>query len=137
MKKKKVVVNQPTESELNGNKVIEKQRSPQDDISDDTISIKRKRVSNILIYEITEEHFESLIKGNEESNCLNFAVGLISAAISFLIALLTNDYSGKPIIQYFFRAVMIGGFVGGCILLVFWHKGKKKRDKLVNDLRKK
>ena len=125
------IVNQPTESEIEGNKTIERQRPPKDNINDEKIDKKRGRIESLIVYDITVNELDTLTKSSKGSIYLNFAIALLSIAVSFLTALLTNEYADKIITLCVFLIIMIVGFVLGGLLLVLWHREKSSNDDLV------
>lgn len=129
------IVNQPTESEVEGDKTIERQRLPEDNINDEKIDKKRGRIESLIVYDITINELDTLTKSSKGSIYLNFAIALLSIAASFLTALLTNEYSDKIITLCVFLIIMIVGFVLGGLLLVLWYKEKSSNDNLITEIK--
>jgi hypothetical protein len=82
-------------------------------------AVRRARIERLNIYEVSEEELELLERGSPESLFLNFALILLSTAISLLITLLTADISSDRVF-YVFVIFTVIGFIGGAVLLVLW-----------------
>jgi hypothetical protein len=81
--------------------------------------IRRARIGKLTIYEISEAELNALEAGAPSSLLLNFAIFLLSLAISFTTTLITLDVpTGK--IYVFFLTSAIVGFVASVILFLLW-----------------
>lgn len=78
-------------------------------------AIRRVRIQQLTIYEISEEELKALEAGSPVSLHLNFAVFLLSVAVSFAIALatttFTNDRAFLTFVLVFIVASVIGLFL--------------------------
>jgi hypothetical protein len=81
--------------------------------------IRRARIGKLTIYEISEAELNALEAGSPSSLLLNFAIFLLSIAISFMTTLVTLDVpAGKTFV--FFLTTTIVGFVGSAVLFLLW-----------------
>lgn len=84
-------------------------------------AIRRGRIEQLTIYEITEAELEKLEHGTPASLLLNFAIFLLSLAASFLVALLTTTISSTSLFIVFVIVTTIG-FMVGLVLLALWRR---------------
>ena len=56
------------------------------------ISVERGRLDSLMIYDVMESELVLLEKTSDASVWLNFFIGTITTALSFLISLLTVDW---------------------------------------------
>ncbi len=54
-------------------------------------AVRRARIGRLNIYEVSDSELQLLERGSPESLYLNFAIFLLSAALSFLTALFTTE----------------------------------------------
>lgn len=85
--------------------------------------IKRARVDSLNLYEVTDGELELIEKGSPSSIYLNFAVALLSMAVSFLIALLTAKIESLHVFCIFI-IICASGFIFGIILFVLWYRNR-------------
>jgi hypothetical protein len=81
--------------------------------------IRRGRVGSVDLYEITDSELDTLERGSPSSTFLNFAIGLLSVASSFLIALITSTFSSDRVFTVFVVITAVG-FIAGLVLLRLW-----------------
>lgn len=104
--------------------------------SGENIPVRRGKVSSIIIYEVREDELRLIEQGGAAADKLNFAIGLISSAITALIAILSTDIkSGYT--QFFFIALTLFGFILGIYFLVSWNRNKKSVPEVVSEIRKR
>ena len=101
-----------------------------------------KKASELLVYEVNDFQLHLILQSVEASPgsfFLDFAIGCLSAAISFLIALLTVPFSSPhPTSYYVFVIFVINGFLAGIIFFILWLKGFRKRkstEDLINEIK--
>lgn len=82
--------------------------------------IRRGRFDRLTIYEVTETELELLEMGAPNSIYLNFAIGLLSLASSFLICLLTTTIESMKTFTVFVVLAVVGT-ISGIVLLVLWY----------------
>ncbi|MCK9612346.1 MAG: hypothetical protein PHR81_03180 [Bacteroidales bacterium] len=126
---------QSTESEVKEGKVIETTRPSQENLSDEKLKIKRHKFDSLTIYEVSESELEIIEKGSPSSIYLNFAIFLISVAASFLVSLLTSDYTNKQNTFIVFLVITIVGFMIGIFLIILWLRTKNDFDQTIKKIK--
>lgn len=99
-------------------------------------AVRRARIERLDIYEISEVELQVLERGSPESIFLNFAVFLLSTAISFLVAILTTEIQ-SPRIFNVFVIVTAMGFICGIFLLVLWVWYRSSTKTLLEQIRRR
>lgn len=84
-------------------------------------AIRRARLDNLTIYEVSEGELEIIERGSPDSIYLTFSVALLTLAISFLGSLLLTDIKSNAVL-FSFIAIVVVGFVVGGVLLVLWKR---------------
>lgn len=111
-----------TEADIKGGQIVESKRNSTEKKEDEKVKVKRGRMDSVSIYEVGDGELTVLENGSRNSIFLNFSIFLLSTAISFLIALSTTDYTGRPIIFTIFIVITVVGIVIGAFLLFLWLK---------------
>jgi len=124
-----------TESEIKNGKVIETTRAEQENASDEKVKVKRYKFDSLTIYEISESELDTIEKGSPSSIYLNFAIFLLSIAVSFLASLLTNDYTSKLKTFIVFILITIIGFIAGGFLIILWLRTKSDFDQIIKKIK--
>ena len=111
---------------------------PNQEESGEKIDVRRRKISAVTIYDVTESELTILEKGTEASVWLNFFIGSISIAVSFLVALLTVDWGSSITITHIvFICITIIMFLSSIICFVFWKKGKGEHTMTVKTIRER
>lgn len=105
--------------------------------------MRRGAYARLTIYEVEENELELLAQGSPDSLYLNFAIFLLSIAVSFLIALLTlpanqaTGVSGTGSSNRFIVLVVITtiGFIVGLLLLLIWLKKRRSISDIVQRIK--
>jgi hypothetical protein len=118
--------NIPTEAVVKGDQSVESQKPAHDVPYEDKVSVKRGRVDSIVIFEVTENELNIIRNGSETSIYLNFSIFLITVALSFLISLLTADFSKKLLVFTIFCTITTCAFLIGIFLFFLWLKKKDR-----------
>ncbi|WP_044398843.1 hypothetical protein [Lacinutrix sp. Hel_I_90] len=100
-------------------------------IGDKPLRVRRGRVDSVDLFEVKEHELEILENGDTNSIYLNFAIFLLSSAVSCVLAISTANFVSE-LIQYCFLFVTIIGFIGGLFLLILWWRGRKSIKKIVS-----
>ena len=79
-------------------------------------AVRRARIDRLNIYEVSDSELQLLKRGSPESLYLNFAIFLLSAALSFLTALFTTEIPSTRVFNVFVMITIIG-LVLGLLLL--------------------
>jgi len=98
--------------------------------------IRRARIDKLTIYEISDSELDLLEKGMPRSIFLNFAILLLSVAVSFTIALCTSNVPAGKVFTSFL-VVLVIGYVGGFLLLILWLKDYQSASAIVCAIRKR
>ncbi len=86
------------------------------------------------IYPVTEDELKVLEIGSDSSIYLNFAIALITSAISALIAFITvKDLSLKSNAIIF--SIIFIGFIGGILLIILWDRSNKSNNSILKKIR--
>jgi hypothetical protein len=96
--------------------------------------IRRVRIDRLTIFEVSEAELDILQRGSPESLFLNFAVLLLSTAISFSIALATTNIQSTKTFAVFVTLTAIG-YVGGLLLLLLWLWNRQSISQVIRGIR--
>jgi len=96
--------------------------------------LRRGYIDQLTIYEISDSELEILARGSPNSLYLNFSLSLLSAAISFTIALLTTTIPSDRVFAVFV-AVALVGYVIGLLFLLLWYKTRESVSGLVQRIK--
>ena len=133
MKEEKIL--QSTESEIKEGQIVETNKPKKEHISDEKVNVRRGRFDSLCIYDITEGELDTNEKGSPNSLYLNFSIFLLSTAISFLITLITNDYSTRMAVFTIFSIITVVGFILGILLIVMWLRTKNEFDETIKKIK--
>jgi hypothetical protein len=98
--------------------------------------IRRARFERLTIYEVSEAELDILERGSPDSIYLNFAIFLLSVAISLTAALLTATIASNAIFVIFVVCTVVG-YTGGLLLLVVWRKNRSSVSDCMETIRKR
>lgn len=102
--------------------------------SSDHVPINRAKVESIDLYEVTDDELVQLEKGSDGSLFLNLALTLISASVSFFIAISTTTIESDR--QYtLFLIIAVGFLIGAAILTLLWWKSREAVASVVQRIR--
>ena len=96
--------------------------------------ISRGRIKELKLYEISDDELARLEQGSEQSLFLALGIAVLSAAVSFLIALFATTITPDRVF-YVFVIVTVVGFVAGIILIILAWYTRKPISKLVQRIR--
>lgn len=99
-------------------------------------AIRRGRIETLNIYDVSEAELQALERGSSESLFLNFAIFLLSSAISLLVALLTTNIESNRTFIVFVVCTVIA-FTGGSFLLALWGWHRRSRSQLFEQIRRR
>ncbi|MBL0316984.1 MAG: hypothetical protein IPP69_14960 [Flavobacteriales bacterium] len=116
--------NQPVESEVKDGKVIEHFSSNDSNKEGEIIKVKRARYDSLELFDVSENELTTIERGSPSSTYLNFAIFLLSIAISFLTTLLTVDLKENQTLFTVFTVICVLGFMVGLILIGIWYRSK-------------
>lgn len=87
-------------------------------------AIRRARLDQLTIYDVTEAELEILERGSPDSLYLNFAIALLSTAVSFSVTLATTPISVDRTFQVFLVLTVVG-YVAATVLLSLWFRTRQ------------
>lgn len=99
------------------------------------ISVERGRLDTLMIYDVMESELVLLEKTSDASVWLNFFIGTITTALSFLISLLTVDWEKIESLKIIFICVVVIMGLASLICFVFWIRGRGERNKTITTIR--
>jgi hypothetical protein len=98
--------------------------------------IRRARFDKLTIYEVAESELVILEKGSPDSIYLNFAIFLLSMALSFTIALFTTTTLSTAILIFLIVCVVVG-CIGGFFLLILWYRNRSSVSDCIETIRRR
>ena len=99
-------------------------------------AIRRARIDNLTIYEISESELTIIETGSPDSIYLSISVALISAAFALLCSIILTEIKSNIVLFTFISLTGIG-FVVGSILLFLWKKSSNSVALCVASIRKR
>lgn len=99
------------------------------------ILVERGRLDSPMVYDVMESELALLEKTSDASVWLNFFIGTVSVAISFLISLLTVNWGSQQILKIIFICVVIIMGLASLICLVFWLRRRCERNETITTIR--
>ena len=109
---------------------------PQNPEQSFTPQIRRARIEIVDIYEVSEYELDLLERGSPDSIYLNFAIFLLSVALSFTVALLTTTAMSTEVFVIFIVSTLIG-YIGGAFLLILWRRNRSSVSHCIKAVRKR
>lgn len=100
----------------------------------DHVPINRGKVESIDLYEVTDDELVQLEKGSDGSFFLNLALSLISASISFFIAVSTTTITNDRQFTVF-CIIAIGCLIGAAILALLWWQSRESVSSVIDRIR--
>ena len=89
--------------------------------SDFVPAIRRARLDNLTIYEVSDGELEIIARGSPDSIYLTISVALLTLSVSLLGSLLLTEIKSNAVLFSFIALVVVGFVVGG-ILLILWKR---------------
>jgi hypothetical protein len=93
-------------------------------------------LDQLTIYDVTEAELEILERGSPDSLYLNFAIALLSTAVSFSAALATTTIPSDRTFQVFVILTTLG-WVAGIVLLSLWFRTRQSVSAVAAAIRKR
>ena len=97
-------------------------------------AVRRARFDKLTIFEVSEAELDILEKGSPDSIYLNFAIFLLSMAVSFIVALFTTEVKSMAIFVVFVLLAIVG-CLGGFFLLIMWLRDRSSVSKCAKTIR--
>lgn len=127
--------NQPVESEVKDGKVIEHFSSNDSNKEGEIVKVKRARYDSLELFDVSENELTIIERGSPSSTYLNFAIFLLSIAISFLTTLLTVDLKQNQTLFTVFTVICVLGFMVGLFLIIIWYRSKNEFYEVLKKIR--
>ncbi|HMO03842.1 MAG TPA: hypothetical protein PKC67_02860 [Kiritimatiellia bacterium] len=102
----------------------------------ESVTVRRGRVDSLTVYDVTESELQDLERGTPGNLYLNFAIFLLSIAVSFFVALFSTEIKSTRTFCVFVIVAVIGG-VGGLVLLAIWKKSKETTSIIIDRIKKR
>ena len=109
---------------------------PRDNDESKPLRIRRGRVESVDLYEIKDSELDLLEKGSPADLQLNFAIFLLSSAISAICTLATATFSNTTI-QTVFIVVTVVGLLLGVYLLIAWWRNRTSLKSVADRIRQR
>ena len=90
----------------------------------ESVTVHRAKMDSITVYDVAESELQDLERGGPANLFLNFAIFLVSTAVSFLVALFATEIKSTKTFCVFVIIAIIG-LVGGAILLFIWKRSRE------------
>ncbi|MFV0587151.1 hypothetical protein [Bacteroides reticulotermitis] len=126
----------PLPADSSQSAILDNRNSSKEEIDIGGCRVTRKRVEEVVLYEVKENELDTLEKGKQNDIYLNFAIFCFSIMMSCLAALITSDFKYDFAQTAFFCMVAIGGIIG-TILLFLWWRGKDSIKEIVKTIRER
>jgi hypothetical protein len=97
-------------------------------------AIRLGRIGVLKVHQISDEELTRLGQGSSQSLFLNFGIGVLSVASSFLIALLTTNIPAGRVFEIFVIVTVIC-FLAGIVLVSLWWWTRQPISILVKEIR--
>lgn len=98
--------------------------------------VRKSYVEYVNIYEVTENELNILEGGGQSTIMMDFAISLLSIAITCVVSLCTSTFH-KDIIMFSFLFVTISCMIVGVILLFLGLKNRKSTSKTVKQIKER
>jgi hypothetical protein len=96
--------------------------------------IRRARINQLTVYDVTDSELEILERGTPDSLYLNFAIFLLSSALSFTVSLFTATVTNAATFIVIVVFTIIG-YLGGIFLLLLWKRSHTSITKCIESIR--
>src|SRR5882724_6516105 len=109
---------------------------PKEPNGQDSFRVRRGRVGSVDLYEVKDSELDILEKGSPADLQLNFAIFLISTAISSISTLVTATFT-NPTVRTVFVVVSVVGILLGTYLLISWWRNRTSLKTLCKSIRQR
>lgn len=89
-------------------------------------AVRRAPFGELTLYEITESELELLERGPPDSLFLNFAISLLSVAISLSVTFATSTIPSDRAFMVLVLLTIVG-YVAGLLLLILWWRTHRSK----------
>lgn len=98
--------------------------------------IRVGKIGLLIVHQISDDELTRLSQGSGQSQFLNFGIGVLSVAISFLISLLTTTITSDRLFTVFVIVTALG-FIAGIVFMLLWWCTRKPISALVKEIRQR
>ena len=95
--------------------------------------IRVGKIGVLKVHQISDDELTRLGQGAGQSLLLNFGIGVLSVAGSFLISLLTATIASDRIFAVFVIVIVVC-FLAGIVLMILWWCMRKPISRLVQEI---
>ena len=106
----------------------------QQDSGLDSVSVRRGKFDSLSLYEVTESELQDLERGGPASLLLNFAIFLLSVAISFSVSLFSTKIDSLKTFCVFVIVTVLG-YISGVILMLVWNQSRLSTKSIVTRIK--
>jgi hypothetical protein len=99
-------------------------------------AIKRARMQELVIYDVSESELELLARGSPESVMLNVAIACASFFAAFAIALFTTDIKETRVFCVFVVVTAVSG-LGSLVLGLLWWRSRRSTATVLKTIRER
>lgn len=99
-------------------------------------AVRRAPYGELRIFEISETELDLLERGSPDSLFLNFAVALLSVAISLSVTFATTNIPSDRVFTALVLLTIVG-YVAGLLLLVLWWRTHRSVTSVVASIRRR
>ena len=96
--------------------------------------IRVGKMGTLKLYLISDDELARLGQGAGQSLFLNFGIGVLSVAVSFLISLLTTTITSDRLFDVFVIVTVVG-VLASIVLMILWWCTRKPISRLVQEIR--
>ena len=98
--------------------------------------ITRGIIREFRVCEVHETELDMLERGSPSSTSLNFAIFLLSTAISFFVALTTAEVTNDRVFTIYIVIIAVGSILGA-IQLIKWYRNRNDFSDTIKKIRKR
>jgi len=100
----------------------------------ESVKVRRGKVDSLTVYEVTESELKDLERESPANLFLNFAIFLLSTAVSFLVALFSTEIKSTRTFCVFVIIAVVG-VIGGGILLLIWNRSRETTSVIIQRIK--
>lgn len=102
------------------------------------ISVHRRKIGSVTIFDVTETELTILEKGTDASVWLNFFIATLSIGVSFFVSLLTAEWSNSiSLTRIIFICITVIMFLAAIICFVFWKREQGQHKETIMKIRER
>lgn len=98
--------------------------------------IRRARLGRLTIFEVSESELTLIEKGSPDSIYLNFAIALLTTAISLTVVLVTAALESTVLLLVFVVCTVLG-YICGLLLLALWWRTRSSVSECIDAIRRR